>query len=496
MYELVILSGQAPSNQFMSRFAGPHRLATELRQHNIPTKVIIGLGYYPIEELISMVDGAVTDETLVLGISTTFFVEYSARFAMFPSRLYSGDKFKSNIIELLKYYKSKFPKIKVVVGGPSARIKITDSSLVDLFVEGYADTILIDYVNSIKGVRKNIFYDTYHQGVPFLSNPLGQDFNFKESMIHYHPDDAIMQGETLPLELSRGCIFKCKFCTFPLRGKSVKDDSFIKNSDNVYVELIKNYENFGTTNYTFVDDTFNDSMNKLSMLNEIFEKLPFKINFAAYIRADLLHSFPESIDILSNMGIKGAFFGIESLNDSARKAISKGFSTEKILKTLEIVNKKWNKVAITASFIYGLPGDTPATIAEWTDSTVFGSNIFKTYDLIFQPLYLLGKNATYASDFDKEMEKYNYRYVEGQKNWVNDVTNFAEMLEMTKDSNLRSAEIKRPFSSFHCLTLMGYGLTFEQVMNLDSHNPKDIKFVENMTIKKYKQYQKMITRLC
>jgi radical SAM superfamily enzyme YgiQ (UPF0313 family) len=276
----------------------------------------------------------------------------------------------------------------------------------------------------------------------------------------------------------------------------VKDDSFIKNADNVYVELIKNYENFGTTNYTFVDDTFNDSMNKLLMLNEIFEKLPFKISFAAYIRADLLHAFPESVDLLLNMGIKGAFFGIESLNDSARKAISKGFNTEKILKTLEIVNKKWNKVAITASFIYGLPGDTPATITEWTDRTVFGSNIFETYDLIFQPLYLLGKNATYASDFDKEMEKYNYRYVEGQKYWINDVTSFNEMLEMTKESNLRSAQIKRPFSSFHCLTLMGYGLTFDQVMNLDSHDPEDINFVEDMTIEKYQQYQKMVTGLC
>ena len=492
MYELVILSGQAPSNQFMSRFAGPHRLATELRQNDISTKVIMGLGYYPTDELISMVDYAVTDKTLVLGISTTFFVEYSARFAMFPSRLYSGDKFKSNIIEILKYYKTKFPKIKIVIGGPSARIKITDCSLVDLFVEGYADTILVNYIKNIKGIEKRIFYDTYHQGVPFLSNPLSQNFNFKESMIHYHNDDVIMTGETLPLELARGCIFKCKFCSYPLRGKSVNDDSFIKSTDNVYVELLKNYENFGTTNYIFVDDTFNDSMSKLLTLNDMIERLPFKINFAAYIRADLLHAFPESIDVLLNMGIKGAFFGIESLYDLARKAISKGFSTEKILKTLEIVNQKWNKVAMTSSFIYGLPGDTPNTITDWTDQIVFGSKIFETHDLIFQPLFLSNKNATYASDFDKEMEKYNYRYVEGQKQWVNDVTSFAEMLEMTKRANLRSAEIKRPFSNFHCLTLMGYGLTFEQVMGLDSHNPEDIKFVEDMTIEKYKQYQKMI----
>jgi len=66
------------------------------------------------------------------------------------------------------------------------------------------------------------------------------------------------------------------------------------------------------------------------------------------------------------------------------------------------------------------------------------------------------------------------------------------MLKMTGKSILRSAEIKRPFSNFHCLTLMGYGLTFEQVMALDSNNPEDIKFVEDMTIEKYKQYQKMI----
>jgi len=366
--------------------------------------------------------------------------------------------------------------------------------VIDLFIEGYADGLLVDYVNSLKGLSKKLFFSNYHKNVPLISNPMNENFNFRSSSILFTEEDGILENETLPLELARGCIFKCKFCAYPLRGKTKDDISFLKHENNVFDELVYNYEKFKTTNYIFVDDTFNDSITKLELLHRLFEKLPFKINFAAYIRPDLLNAYPETIDMLKEMGIKGAFFGVESLHDNARKSILKGFSTDRLLNIIDTVNKKWNDVAITSSFIYGLPGDTPETIKSWTNDIIFNSKLFDRHDLIFQSLYILGKSATYKSDFDEDMEKYNYRLVEGKRGWVNDVTSFSEMFEYAKESNLRSKDLPRPFSSFHCVSLLGYGLSMEQILNLDSHNEKDIEFVENLTIQKYSEYAELIRK--
>ena len=450
----------------------------------------MGLGYYSIDELISLLKYVITSETQVIGISTTFFVEYSQRYAMFPSKLYFGDKLLRELPLLINQIKGQFPNIKLVIGGPAVRTKLQDSSNVDLFVEGYADQILVDYVLNLKS-NKSLFFTQYHQKKPLLTNASNENFDFRNSVIDFHTDDNIFHNETLPLEISRGCIFKCKFCSYPLRGKSIKDNSFIKAENYIYDELISNYDKFGTTNYIFVDDTFNDNIEKLKLLHNTFKKLPFDINFAAYIRADLLNAFPESIDLLQEMGIKGAFFGIESLNPIARKASAKGFDSNKLLNTLEKVNVKWDNVVITSSFIYGLPNDSVDTIKDWTERVVFNSGIFDKHDLIFQPLFLQGNTSTFVSDFDLEMDKYNYKFTHDNQVWANGITTFREMSNLAKTYNQKAAEIKRPFSSFHAVTLLGYGLSMEQILNMDSHSTTDIELVENMTIERYKKYYEL-----
>jgi radical SAM superfamily enzyme YgiQ (UPF0313 family) len=490
-YEVVFITGQSPSNQILSRFAGVHRLATELRNVNISTKVLIGLGYYDINDYIQLVDNFIDEKTLVLGVSTTFFVEYSTRYSNCHTTLYNGQTHISDMQLICNWIKSKYPAIKIVVGGPSARKRIKDFKNIDLIVEGYADVLLKDYVQSIKERGRCSPVLTTYNGVPFISNPLGGDFDFRNSKILFEDEDGIMPGETLPLEISRGCIFRCKFCSFPLRGKSVSDNSYLKCEDNIKNELMRNYEKWGTTTYTFVDDTFNDSVEKLSNLHKIITSLPFKLKFSAYIRADLLHAYPETIDMMHEMGIVGAFFGIESLNDRARKTASKGFSAEKNLRVLETVNKKWTDTVITSSFIYGLPNDTPDTMRQWTEQ-IFNCGVFDNHDVIVQPLYLLGSEATYATDFDKEMDKHGYEYVGGGTQWTNTVTTFKEMVDMSEDTHRRLRDTVRPFGGFQFATLLGYGIPFEKLRMLNSNSVQDIDYIENLTKQKFNHYLDII----
>ena len=85
----------------------------------------------------------------------------------------------------------------------------------------------------------------------------------------WHDDDVhLLPGEGVPVEFARGCIFKCKFCSYPMNGKQNLD--FVKDPELLYQELSDNYKNFGIKHYMIVDDTFNDHKEKLESI--LFEE--------------------------------------------------------------------------------------------------------------------------------------------------------------------------------------------------------------------------------
>jgi radical SAM superfamily enzyme YgiQ (UPF0313 family) len=249
----------------------------------------------------------------------------------------------------------------------------------------------------------------------------GEDYNVDvEHLRHkWEDNDFIFPNESLPIEISRGCIFKCKFCNFQLTGKKKFD--YIRNVNLIKEELIDNYERFGTTNYMFTDDTFNDSTYKLELIHKAITSLPFKINFTTYLRLDLLHSHPEQIPMLREMGLRSAFFGIESMNEKTAKAMGKGLKVEKVKETLlKIKNEDFKEnFSMLCSFIIGLPYedlDSVHNTFAWTQENDINT--------IWMPLFIR-RDTRYKSDIDINYEKYGYRM--GNLNyWENEYTNFNE----------------------------------------------------------------------
>jgi radical SAM superfamily enzyme YgiQ (UPF0313 family) len=48
------------------------------------------------------------------------------------------------------------------------------------------------------------------------------------------PTDVVNQ-QVLPLEVARGCIFRCKFCAYPMNGKQQLD--FVRSESQLMYEL-------------------------------------------------------------------------------------------------------------------------------------------------------------------------------------------------------------------------------------------------------------------
>lgn len=389
------------------RNAGPARLATELRNAGFDTIVIdIGIirekNFHILENLI---DKFVGSDTLWVGISTTFLPDIFNISVDRISDINSQPKIEND--NLFKHFidicKRKNPNIKFIIGGAYF---INLSKYGFYHFRGYADYELVEFT---KWCKSSSYKMVNVNRIGRIIECKEYD-NFVKSRITWHKSDFIMPNETLPIEVSRGCIFKCKFCAFPLNGKNKGE--WIKHCDILKDELISNYENYGVTKYIFSDDTYNDSSDKvIELYEEVFSKLPFNLTFTAYIRLDLLHRFKDTADVLGKSGLRSAMLGIETNNPDSAKAIGKGLSWEKQIDFIKNLKQgSLKNTLFQSAFILGLPKDTKESINELGNFLVSDQNPLDEW--ICRPLAINPINNSlhkkYFSEFDLNFEKYGY----------------------------------------------------------------------------------------
>jgi radical SAM superfamily enzyme YgiQ (UPF0313 family) len=229
-------------------------------------------------------------------------------------------------------------------------------------------------------------------------------FDLSNLRTNYTANDFLSPHENLTLETSRGCIFRCKFCNFPLIGKNKND--YIRTKEDLKQEIIYNYETYGISQYSITDDTFNDNEIKINNLYEISQEIDFELKFMCYARIDLLHARPGSLDKMMKFGVKGMFLGIESLNLETSKIIGKGFAGEKLINYLREVKQQYPKLHFIGSYIIGLPKET-------LEQARYNINFAIDEGLIDNsPLYALhitkDTGGIDTSIFSKEWDQYGY----------------------------------------------------------------------------------------
>lgn len=416
MAQVIIFTGSSLGHSI--RAIGAYQVASRLRNHGYTVQVI---EHFPFifnkddDTLSKIIKKYVDHTTIWIGFSSTFFennLEIINRSVFLNPVNFSLEKL--NYIKSLVY--SINQKCKFVLGGSkSSFLKIPN--FIDYYVEGYSDDSVINLTKYLE--NKNPFFQfvtNTDKSRSIINDRKAALFDFSNYNFSWHPSDHIFKGEVLPIEISRGCIFKCAFCNYPLNGKKKLD--FIKSPDVLLQEFKKNYDNYGTTKYVFCDDTHNDSVEKLEILfDKVYSKLPFKISFSAYIRLDLLKAHPHTIDLLKESGISTCFFGIESMNYESNKTIGKGLKPEYIVETLNLLKNKWKNVFKEAGFIVGLPYDSKETICNWLD--LITSKEFPLDKVSLSPLRIIKNTKSFWPNLiESNPEDYGYVFT-SEKHWIN-----------------------------------------------------------------------------
>ena len=330
-----------------------YRLRTSLRNHGYELLVVDTAPLMKPEEIIKLLENTVTAETLVLGFSTVWLDSFNWEVWEDPIT-WITDSFFNTV-------KEKFPNVKIVAGGTGgthvrgAKLISDHSSWI---FNGFSDDSFYRLLDLLTNKPDHGLQYKLENGKSIVdSNVTHQIPNPDYVETIFETDDLFYDHQPMPLEVSRGCIFRCSFCSHPFQG--AKDwDSYIRTPENLAEELRRNYDMFGTTRYSLMDDTFNDSIEKLDRLHRAIDlaKLP-KFEFMSYIKAELLVTKPEMIPKLKELGCKAGYIGLESMNNQSRKIIKKGMDIDRVIDSLYKLRQDAD-TRIQASFIVGLPEES------------------------------------------------------------------------------------------------------------------------------------------
>lgn len=337
-----------------ARQLGCHRIATSLREKGWDIEVVDWGNYWPQDKLRELFRQRYDSNLKFIGFSY----------------IYSDTDAHANVEKFATWIREQDPNLLLVGGGQWPH---DTQFYFDYFVAGYGEV-------AIEVILKHKFSNGPAPEVEMFgttkvvnATELYPAYPDRSSMVKYEDRDFIAPGEWGQIEFSRGCKFKCRFCSYPLLG--VNYDA-CRTVESAREQLMDAYDRYGIENYSCVDETFNDKTEKIIKFADMVETLPWKPYFSGGIRADLLIARPDDKDELIRMGMYGHYHGIESLNPKTAKFINKGMQPDRLKQGLIdnydyfVKHSPKRLYRVGVNFIAGLPYETLESLDEtyqWID---------------------------------------------------------------------------------------------------------------------------------
>lgn len=493
-YDAVLIGGMALD--FHGRPLGPFRLRTAAAMAGYSVKVIDFASVLTEHQLLEVLQSVVSSKTKAIGISTSW-----TDFLLGDGYVNYNSWLHPDFVHLLKTF---FPGTEIIGGGTKVDVHHELVAAMDWFMLGFSDVAFVKFLDHVCNGAPRPRYTRHEK----FAKTKVVDSNAHYQIIDHDQIETVMVAEDdfksfqpIPLEVSRGCIFKCSFCTHPFLGKKSYD--YIRSAESIARELKRNYELFGTYRYSITDDTFNDSIEKLDRVRRAIDiaKIP-KFEFVAYVRPEILVTKPEMIPILGDLSLQGALFGIESFNNQARKFVGKGMDVQRVLDTARKLAEQGTK--LHATLILGLPGDNVEDWYQWHDYLKSNNEtLFRSWS--WHALNIRNRNVEFDdvdegySVFEKDPEAYGYRDASGSiqrgerfLDWVNHQGVTRNEAMKHQDILHTSALQDSRFGGWAVATAWYQGISQQQIetSHLLSVRLRDVA-KQNISVRAQNQYHKI-----
>lgn len=280
----------------------------------------------------------------------------------------------NHAMQIVTDAKAISPDLVTLMGGPHAsflaREILARFPALDIVVRGEGEETLVDFVRAVSGerARESVPGMTFRRGSEISATPDRSPMDVKllplpaRHLLSLGRYRAL--GMPISMTTSRGCPYSCIFCA----GRKMAGARVRYRHPAAVVDEMTEVNRLGFHQINLADDLFTANREHcLSVCNEIIRR-GLHPSWTAFARVDTV-----SIPILSAMRSAGCHtvsFGIESGNPGMLRRIKKGITRDQARRAAEMC--RGVGMAAQASFILGLPGETPATLA---DTLAFGEEL-------------------------------------------------------------------------------------------------------------------------
>jgi anaerobic magnesium-protoporphyrin IX monomethyl ester cyclase len=270
-------------------------------------------------------------------------------------------------IRIIRDAKRHNPSIISMLGGPHASFDINDTLTlypeVDLIVAGEGEQTLMELMPVILDRKawhgiKGIAFREDGKIVVTEQRGLIEDLDSLPLPARHLLPISRYQALGYPVSIitSRGCPNRCIFCL----GRRMVGYKGRFRKPSLVVDEIEHILSLGFTRINIADDLFTANKERVRELCSEIKRRGVNFGWSAFARVNTVDL--ETLTVMRETGCDCVSFGIESGNPEMLKRVKKGITLDQARKAVQ-----WCKEADMlphASFMVGLPGDSPEIMEE------------------------------------------------------------------------------------------------------------------------------------
>jgi radical SAM superfamily enzyme YgiQ (UPF0313 family) len=256
-------------------------------------------------------------------------------------------------------------EVTTVVGGYNATLEVEyvleHCPNVDIVVRGEGEEIIKQVVKGLplKDIRGlsyraedgSIVHNENHP-LPDLADIAYPDRSLRTHDYYWSQHGVRLSRHTFDTVLTtRGCPFKCKFCTFSLNPLGQKREYTERPVESVIQEL----KEITADIVLFSDDNLFTNLKRCEQICDLIVENGIKKTFVVQARVDIA-KHPRVLDKAQKAGFKVFLFGVESPHDRILDQLQKGLTQQQIREAFTVLRQY--DFYLHGYFIYGNIGET------------------------------------------------------------------------------------------------------------------------------------------
>jgi anaerobic magnesium-protoporphyrin IX monomethyl ester cyclase len=282
----------------------------------------------------------------------------------------------STALRIAEYVKQVNPSVKIIMGGAHVTMlpeeTMASSPAIDIIVKGEGDETIVRLLKvlennqPLENVTGIIYRDDgkirqSHGQISMVdvdSLPFLAYHQLPLKSYQPHPPHGMFRPFAA-IVTSRGCPYRCAFCSKPVFGTKFRAQSPARVVD----ELAYLKDRFGVREVAFYDDSFTVDKNRVHAIADRILHSGLKINWTCETRVNLVDK--ALLRHMTQAGCYAVSYGIESASPEIIETLHKDTTIEQVEEA--VAYSREAGLQVVGYFMIGSPGETPDTIRNTID---------------------------------------------------------------------------------------------------------------------------------